>query len=228
MRRLGSLEFRAVWQDVPADPAPVASASRREASRRVGCRACQAVRAAVRLLREALSLSMAWALPATSHRAACPAVAWRRQDVRHPDDHQAGARPAPVLQLPEPPVRLASASQPACLGALPERQPVLQEWHLVLGSAARARVLRRAVACPAAAVLPPAAVGSAWDVRALPPAVAGSASLVQPRAAPAVPVLAMVPASRRVARAARARLPAEAEPGARRAVRAVRVRPAER
>ncbi|WP_342725561.1 hypothetical protein AAFG07_00660 [Bradyrhizobium sp. B097] len=72
-----------------------------------------------------------------------------------------------------------------------------------------------------------AAEGSAWDVRALPPAVAVSASPVQPRAAPAVQVLAMVPASRQAARAAQARLPAEAEPGARRAVRVVRERPAE-
>ncbi|MGY3584375.1 hypothetical protein ACVIGB_006567 [Bradyrhizobium sp. USDA 4341] len=131
------------------------------------------------------------------------------------------------MQLPEPPVRPASASQPACPGALPARQSVLREWPPVLGSAAYARVLRRAAACPAAAVLPPAAVGSAWDVRALPPAVAGSASRVQPRAAPAVQVLAMVPASRRVARAAQVRLPAEAELAARRAVRAVRERPAE-
>ncbi|WP_373852261.1 hypothetical protein, partial [Bradyrhizobium sp.] len=114
------------------------------------------------------------------------------------------------MQLQEPPVRLASASQPACLGVQPERQPVLWEWPPVLGSAACARVLRRAVACPAAAVLQQAAVGSAWDVRALPPAVAGSASRVQPRAAPAVQVLAMVPASRRAARVAQARVPAEA------------------
>ena len=69
-------------------------------------------------------------------------------------------------------MRLASASQPACLGVQPERQPVLWEWPPVLGSAACARVLRRAVACPAAAVLQQAAGGGAGGVGGRPPPAA--------------------------------------------------------
>ncbi|NEV00277.1 hypothetical protein FNJ47_31800 [Bradyrhizobium sp. UFLA 03-164] len=91
--------------------------------------------------------------------------------------------------------------------------PVLRHPARVSAACARLRAQASAV-CPAVAVLPPAAVGSASDVRVQPPAVAAlRASRVLLRAAPAVPVSAMVPAWRaqpQVARAVQARLPAAA------------------
>ena len=204
MRQAGCLDARAVRR------LPEVSASHRELSRRAAC-------PVVPLLPEALSLSKAWAL--TSPRAACPAAAWRRQDVhrvRHPDDHQGGVRPAPLSERPA--LRaLVSALPPraGCRAVLPARRRAL---------ASGARDLRRAAACPVAAVLRPAAVGSASDVRGQPPAVAGLVSQAPLRAAPAVPGPAR--ASRVRPRAAAvwdvwAQPPAEASSGAPQAARAV-------
>ncbi|MGX1102779.1 hypothetical protein AB7M47_001162 [Bradyrhizobium elkanii] len=191
------------------------SVSHRELSRRAVC-------PVVPLLPAALSLSKAWAL--TSPRAGCPAVAWRRQDVhrvRHPDDHQGGVRPVPLSELPA--LRASVSALPpraGCRGVLPARRSA---WRRALASGAR--VLRQAAACPVAAVLRPAAVESASDVRGRPPAVAGSASQAPLRAAPAVPVPAMASRARPRAAAvwdAQEQQTAEASSGARQAARAVR------
>ncbi|MGX1348844.1 hypothetical protein AB7M49_002420 [Bradyrhizobium elkanii] len=197
------------------------SVSRRELSRRVAY-------PVVPLLPAALSLPKARAL--TSPRAACPAAAWRRQDVhrvRHPDDRQGGVRPVPLSELPG--LRASVSALPlwaGCRGALPARHSA---WRRGLASEACARDLRRAAACRVAAVLRPAAVGSASDVRGRPPAVAGLASQVPPRAAPAVPGPAMASRVRPRAVAVwdvQAQPQAEASSGAPRAARAVRERAA--
>ncbi|MGX1071398.1 hypothetical protein AB7M45_002008 [Bradyrhizobium elkanii] len=197
------------------------SVSRRELSRRAAC-------PVVPLLPAALSLPKARAL--TSPRAACPAAAWRRQDVhrvRHPDDRQGGVRPVPLSELPG--LRASVSALPlwaGCRGALPARHSA---WRRGLASEACARDLRRAAACRVAAVLRPAAVGSASDVRGRPPAVAWLASQVPPRAAPAVPGPAMASRVRPRAVAVwdvQAQPPAEASSGAPQAARAVRERAA--
>jgi hypothetical protein len=240
-----------VSPDVPADLAPVASALRRVPEallRQAGCLAAQAVRRqpeasvsvsrrelsrrvaypVVPLLPAALSLPKARAL--TSPRAVCPAAAWRRQDVhrvRHPDDRQGGVRPVPLSELPG--LRASVSALPlwaGCRGALPARHSA---WRRGLASEACARDLRRAAACRVAAVLRPAAVGSASDVRGRPPAVAWLASQVPPRAAPAVPGPAMASRVRPRAVAVwdvQAQPPAEASSGAPQAARAVRERAA--
>ncbi|MGY3531387.1 hypothetical protein ACVISU_004155 [Bradyrhizobium sp. USDA 4452] len=128
---------------------------------------------------------------------------------------------------------LALRPRAACRGVLRERRcpalPVLR--HPGPASAACARDLRRAPVYPGVVVLRQAAAGSASDVRApLPVAVASQASRAPLQAAPAVrvqPAAVALLASRPVARVARVRLPAEAAPGALRAVRAVQERPAE-
>jgi len=184
------------------------------------------VPAADRLRQEVSSLSMVRALPATSRRAACPAIASRRQDVHQPDvhhpaDRQAGARPVPLSGLPALRV-LALRPRAACRGVLRELRSLALSVLRPPGraSAACARDLRRPAVCPGVAVLRQAAAGSASDVRARRPvAVASQASRAPPQAAQAVQVPA--PASRQAARAVRVRLPAEAVPGARRVVRAV-------
>lgn len=118
-----------------------------------------------------------------SRRAACPAVAWRRQDVHHqdvhhPDDRQAGVRRAPLSELS------ASQAQALLLREAAASRGVLRDLRPVQALAAYAQPgVEAAEASPDVAVLRQAA---ASDARELRPAAAGSASPVQPRAAPAV------------------------------------------
>lgn len=110
----------------------------------------------------------------------------------------------------------------ACRDVLPARHSA---WRRAPASAACARVPRQATACRVAAVLRPAAVASAWDVRGQPSAVAGLASQAPLRAAPAVPVPARVSRGQPRAEAVwdvREQPTAEASSGAPQAARAVR------
>ncbi|WP_414645664.1 hypothetical protein [Bradyrhizobium sp. 27S5] len=192
LRRLGSPAFRAMWPDVPADPA---SGSHRVLRRAV----CPVVPAAVPL-REVSSLK-ARALPEMSRRAACPAVAWRRQDVHHqdvhhPDDRQAGVRRAPLSELP------ALRGRALLLREAAASRGVLRELRPVQALAAYAQPgVEAAEASPDVAVLGQAAVSDARELR---PAAAGSASPVQPRAAPAGRARRAVRGERELPRAAEA------------------------
>jgi hypothetical protein len=114
-----------------------------------------------------------------SRRAACPAVAWRRQDVHHQDDRQAGVRRAPLSELS------ASQAQALLLREAAASRGVLRDLRPVQALAAYAQPgVEAAEASPDVAVLRQAAVSDARELR--PAAAAGSASPVQPRAAPAV------------------------------------------
>ncbi len=153
-----------------------------------------------------------------SRRAVCPAVAWHRQDVHHvhhPDDRQAGVRPAPSSELPAPALRPVQALRPraGCRGVLRGRHPVLPARRRPAREpAVCARPLALAsAACPAVAVQPQAAAGSAWDERGPPPAaVASQVSRVLLRVAAASQAWRAQPRA------------AAALPGARQAVQAVR------